>query len=351
MFQDVVGHQAVLELLGDEARRPSQSYLFVGPGNVGKATVARRFAAGLLCGTDQGCRRRVQGGVHPDLTIVEPEGKTAITVDQARDAVAQASRAPIEAARKVFLFEEAGLMNDEAANALLKTLEEPSPTTVFVLVAESEDDLPPTIASRCRTVFFGRVGDDEMVAALVGMGIEAQQARNAALISGGRPGLALALATRPEVAEFRNAWLSIPLRLSPAPGDAYRLAEEVMGACAPLLTAIKERHTQEAGEADDDGIAGRRIRERHERELKRAETSLFVTGLEILASWYRDAAAAQFGAGVRNRDIPVQALTAVAPRQAVARADRVLETIDVLRSNQRPQLALASLFAEIGFDG
>lgn len=351
MFQDVVGHQAVLELLGAEAERPAQAYLFVGPGNVGKATVARRFAAGLLCGSDGECRRRVQAGIHPDITLIEPEGRTAITVDQARDAVSQASRAPVEGDRKVFLFEEAGLMNDEAANALLKTLEEPTPTTVFLLVTEAEDDLPPTIASRCRTVFFGRVGDDEIVAALTAMDVAEDQARNATLISGGRPGLALSLATRPEVAEFRRIWLSVPLRLTPAPGDAYRLAEEVMGASAPLLAAIKDRHDQELGAAETDGVSGRRLKERHDREIKRAETSLYVTGLEILASWYRDAAAAQLGAGVRNRDIPAQALTAVAPRHAVTRAERVLETVDILRANQRPQLAFASLFAEIGFDG
>ena len=95
----------------------------------------------------------------------------------------------------------------------------------------------------------------------------------------------------------------------------------------------------------------RRLKERHERELKRAESSLYVTGLEMLASWYRDAAAAQLGAPVRNRDIPARSLTAVPPALAVARAGRVLDTVDSLRANQRPQLAFAALFGDLGVDG
>src|SRR5690606_40198536 len=100
------------------------------------------------------------------------EGKTTLGVEQARNVVSQAAMSPVEGERKVFLFEEAGLMTEQAANALLKTLEEPTPTTVFILVAESEDELPSTIASRCRTVHFGRVSEEELVDRLTGSGVE-----------------------------------------------------------------------------------------------------------------------------------------------------------------------------------
>ena len=351
LYADVVGHPAVIELLTRDAARPAQSYLFVGPGNVGKATVARRFAARLLCPDgDPDGTRRVLSGVHPDLVLVEPEGRTALTVEQARTTVAMAARAPIESDHKVFLFEEAGLMNDEAANALLKTLEEPTPSTVFLLVVESEDELPATIASRCRSVFFGRVRDDEIVAALTDRGLEPDQAENVARISGGRPGLALAIATEPEVAAYRRVWLSVPLQVSERPGDAYRIAGEVVAAGEPLLAALRERQAAEAADAEQHGGDKKSLADRHERELKRATRSLFVTGLEILASWYRDAAAAQFGAPVRNRDVPAGALTAVVPEAAVTRARRVLDTVESLQANQRPELALAALFADLGAD-
>jgi DNA polymerase-3 subunit delta' len=352
-FHDVIGHAPVVALLEAELASPTQAYLFVGPANTGKAMVARRFAAALLCAgaaDPSSCVRRAIQGVHPDLIAVEPDGRTVITVDQARATVSQASLAPIEGGRKVFLFEEAGLMNDEAANALLKTLEEPSPTTIFVLVAEAEDDLPATVASRTRTVVFGRVSESEVAAALGARGVDPGQAEQAARISGGRPGLATAFATRPEVADFRRVWLSVPLRLEAHPGEAYRLADDVIAAAKPLLEALQTRHGDELEAAPREGSALRLLRERQDRELKRATGSLHVTGLEILASFYRDAAAAQFGAPVRNTDIPSSAFTRVLPARALAAAGRVFAAIEALRTAQRPRLAFAALFAELAAD-
>lgn len=347
VFADVIGHRMVTSLLEGEAAKPSQAYLFVGPSSVGKATVARRFAALVLAGEDPGGRQRVIAGIHPDLHLVEPDGRTSLTVDQARATVARASLSPVEGDRKVFLFEEAGMMNDEAANALLKTLEEPSETTVFILVTDSEDDLPATVASRCRTVFFGRVTEEEVVASLTDAGIEVDQAKRCATTSGGRPGLAKLLATRPEVAAFRAAWLSVPQRLSDQPGDAFRLADELVAATRPLVEGIEVRHAAELADADEDGGSTKALKERHERERRRADRSLHVTGLEILASWYRDAAAAQFGAPVRNKDVSGTALAGVRPALAVERAGRTLATIESLEANQRPDLAFAALFSDL----
>ena len=333
LFSDVVGHERVIELLTAESARPAQAYLFVGPAGVDKATVARRFAA-LLIGATSEDRRRVLAAAHPDLNLVEPDGRAALSVDLARATAARANLAPVEAERKVYLFEEAGMMNDQAANALLKTLEEPTASTVFLLVTEAEEDLPITVASRCCTVRFGRVPVAEVEAALAARGLEEGQAAEVARISGGRPGLALTLATRPEVAHFRSVWLGLPARLTPRPGDAFRLAAEAADAAEPLLGAVRD---QEDGD-----------KERRERELRRASSALHVTGLEILASWYRDAAAAQFGAPARNSDVPPAAFTSVTPAVAIRCAERVLATIALLESHQRPELAFANLFAELG---
>jgi len=292
--------------------------------------------------------RRVLGDSHPDLILVEPDGRTVLTVDRARETIARSVLTPVEASRKVFVFEEAGAMNDEAANALLKTLEEPSATTVFILVAESDDELPATVASRARTVVFGRIPDDDVAAALRGRGIEAEQAERVAAASGGRPGIALLLATEPQVAAFRSAWLSVPGRVTPRPGDAFRLADELVSAADPLLEGLAARQATELDRADAEGRESRSVRERHEREGRRAAGALHRGGLEILASWYRDAAAAQFGAPVRNRDIAGTELAGLSPRDAVVRARRVLDTIDVLDANQRPELAFSALFADLG---
>ena len=349
-FADLVGHGGVLDLLNAELVTPAQAYLFVGPSNVGKASVARRFAAVLVGGKDADAVRRAKSGSHPDLVLVAPEGRSSITVDQARAVVSAAVRSPLEADRKVFLFEEASMLNVEAANALLKSIEEPIASTTFVLVADSEDDLPPTVASRCRTIVFGRVSEADIAAGLMELGIDADSAHEAARISGGRPGLAVALAREPRVASFRDVWLSVPERLTDHPGDAYRIASDVMNATEPLLEAVKERQGAEVHRDFPDGDVPRLVSERQDRELARASDTLYVTGLELLASFYRDTAAAQLGAQVQNTDVPVASLTRVTTETAVQNAYRVLDAIDSLQANQRPQLALAALFLDLGTD-
>lgn len=338
-FDAVIGHREIVEFLRAEMAVPGHAYLFTGAGSVGKATVAREFARLLLCPEDgaheEPCRscRRVASGNHPDLVSVEPDGRTSLGVDQARGVVSQAALSPVESPRRVFLFEDAGLMTEQAANTLLKTLEEPTAPVIFLLVAESEDDFPPTVASRCRTVHFGRVPDEELTQALVDRGIGPEAARVAAMVAGGRPGLALALATRPEVARVRQAWLSLPERVTARPGDAFALAEEMLATLEPLSTDL----------AGDEGTA-----EARDRAKKRATQSLLAGGLEILASFYADGASLQLGGPVRNRDVPLPALTIVPPARAVANAQLVLDAVVDLAGNLRATPVLASLFTSLG---
>lgn len=339
LFDDVIGHASVVELLKSELSGPSQAYLFVGPSSIGKAMVASRFAAGLLTPADGAVvdrtRRLVLGGTHPDLVVVEPEGAASIGVDQAREVVRRASMAPIEAARTVFLIPEAGTMTEQAANALLKTLEEPGATVVFLLVAESEDQFPSTIASRCRVVRMGRVTDDDMTEALVDRGMDRERAAGLAAVAGGRPGLALALMTRPEVAGFRALWLSVPKKVTARPGDAQRLASVVLDEISPLA---------------DDAVPKDLGKDQATRFRRRAEMSLIVTGLEILASWYADAASLQVGGPIRNTDVDLGHLTDVSPRRAVRSAELTLEAVADIQANLRRELVLANLFAELGAD-
>jgi len=348
VFDGLIGHQRVRDLLESEANAPSQAYLFTGPPGVGKATVAIRFSALLLCGSDS-CRSRVLRQRHPDLTIVAPEGRTMMGVDQARATIARASLMPVESARKVFILDEGSSMSEAAANALLKTLEEPSGSTVFIVIADSQDDLPATVASRARVIRFGRVPAETVAEALVERGVESETATRAAQISGGRPGLALGLATRPETADFRSAWLSLPTRLTDRPGDAFRLAEEMLATSGPLLEAIREQHEAELDVLEaEGGEVAKQVRERHERAVHRAAQSLTIAGLEIMASWYADAAAAQYGGPMRNPDLPVTQLSRVTPAVAVSNAERTLDAVVRLQQNQRPELVLSNLLAGLG---
>lgn len=333
-YADVIGHDGVVSLLRSEMAHPAQAYLFVGPESVGKETVALRFAAGLLGGdADERAHRLVLMRAHPDLRVLEPEGATSLGVDQAREVVSRASLTPVEAERSVFLLPDAGAMTDQAANALLKTLEEPSAQVVFLLVAGSEDDFPPTVSSRCRTIHMGRVPVSEIVEALTARGLSEDEASGVAVVSGGRPGLALALMSQPEVAKFRDMWLVIPSQVTPHPGDGQRLAMGLLDELAPLV---------------EESVPEDMPKDKAQRARRRAEMSLLVSGLEILASWYSDSASLQLGGPIRNSDLDLAAFTDVPPRQAVSSAESVLDAVVDIQANLRRELVLANLFSSLG---
>jgi DNA polymerase-3 subunit delta' len=137
---------------------PTHAYLFHGPPGVGKRTVARAFAAALLAAGSPApdeVRGRAARGAHPDLTWVTPSGAGEMLVGDVEEAVvAAAARTPFESRRRVFVLEDAHALNDQAANRLLKTLEEPASFAHFILLAPTPRELLPTIASRCQQVRF-----------------------------------------------------------------------------------------------------------------------------------------------------------------------------------------------------
>ena len=340
-FEGIIGHAGPLALLQRELARPAGAYLFVGATGVGKATAAIAFAAGLVCpeglAHEEPCRscRRVRTGNHPDIVVVEAEGRQSLGVDQARQTIAQAVMTPVESTRKVFVFPEADSMTEQAANALLKTLEEPTATTVFILVVESEDDLPPTVASRCRTVHFGRVAEAELAEALEARpGVDRLRAADLARVAAGRPGLALALLERPEIGRYRDAWLSVPTRVSDRTGEAFALASEMLDLAEEVTPEPSEDLTKDQAE----------------RDRRRSRQALLASGLEILASWYADAASLQFGGPVRNTDLDVTDLTLVSAARAIRNADLALDAVLDLQANLRPQLVLANLFTSLAAD-
>jgi DNA polymerase-3 subunit delta' len=167
--------------------RPSHAYLFHGPPGTGKRAVARAFAAALLL---DGARspgtvaERVARDSHPDLVWVTPSGAAEMLVaDIEQPVVAAATRTPFESARRVFVIERAETMNDQAANRMLKTLEEPPPFTHLLLLADRREDVLATIASRCQPVRF-----DPLPAALIARRLTGAGADDAAGGAGGAVG-------------------------------------------------------------------------------------------------------------------------------------------------------------------
>lgn len=323
VFDQIVGQGPAVANLRAAVEAPVHAYLLVGPPGSGKRTAAVALGAALLC-PQGGCGacdicRRATAGVHPDLQLVERTG-SSITVDQAREVRRLAMRSPNEGARKILVLVDFHLVR-EAASVLLKVLEEPPPSTVFVILAEQ---LPPelaTIASRCLQVDFGPLRADQVAAALVAEGADAGVAAQVAAAADGRLDRARLLVDDAGFAARRQAWRSVPTRLA---GTGARVAE-VADELAQLLggagvAPLEARHAAELAELDErvkrtgERGSGRKVlADRHKRELRRLRHDELRFGLATLAGAYRDALAA--GEGDERASIE-----AVAAIQAAAEA-------------------------------
>jgi DNA polymerase-3 subunit delta' len=220
-FAEIIGQDRAVQPLRAALARGAlhHAYLFAGPEGVGKAGVARLLAQAAnclersddACGTCAACRK-IARGMHPDVIVVEQERKMAkegrwepkggrtpsidIVVDQIRDLVDhRLGMKRFEARRRFVILDPADAMNQQAQNALLKTLEEPPEDTTLVLVSAGADALLPTIRSRCARVTFAALPEEFVAERLVASGRDPAEARLSAAMSGGSLGRALALDT------------------------------------------------------------------------------------------------------------------------------------------------------------
>jgi DNA polymerase III subunit delta' len=242
--------------------RTSHAILIVGPASVGKTTLAGDLAAGLLCRAPSGgrpcreCRscRLVASGNHPDLHHLGPEGPGGqIVIGDAvrpvprgvRNLVAELAYLPIEGGYRVAIVEHAERMNEDAQNALLKTLEEPPPGVALILCADEEDRLLPTVRSRCvrlRVAPLGVRAIEELLEDRAAA--EPPTAARLARISGGRPGIALAYARRPQAVTIHDEIARTLLDLLAAPPSARLaagrdLVERALALDAALRPAVE----------------------------------------------------------------------------------------------------------------
>ena len=211
-------HPHAAAVLGAAADgRPSHAYLLHGPAGSGKRSAARAVAAELLArdaADPDNARTRALNGVHPDFTWVAPSGAHEMLrrdVDEA--VVAAAAHTPFEAGFRVFVLERADTMNDEAANALLKTLEEPPGYVVLLLLTDRPTQVLATIASRCQPVRFDPPAPAELAQRLQARGAEPAQAEAAARLSlgDGERALELALGDGPALRAHAEAFARAPL--------------------------------------------------------------------------------------------------------------------------------------------
>ncbi|HZI81803.1 MAG TPA: DNA polymerase III subunit delta' [Vicinamibacterales bacterium] len=206
-LEQVVGHRRLVALLSRAVARNTlpPALLFAGPAGVGKKRVALALAETInctspksseaferdACGSCAACRR-IARGVYPDVVLLAPGDSGSIKIEPVRAIIDQANFRPFEARRRVVVIDEADALVEQAQHALLKTLEEPPPASIFLLVSSLPDALLPTVRSRCPRLRFGPLAPGEVAAALVrDHGYAEAEARAAAADADGSVGRAL----------------------------------------------------------------------------------------------------------------------------------------------------------------
>ncbi len=349
LFADLPGQAKAVAELRAALANPVHAYLLVGPPGSGKRHAAAAFAAALLCvrggcGACSHCERAVRGA-HPDLIWAEREGASYL-IDDIRRIGALSQRRPLEAERTVIVVPEAHLLGRYAA-AFLKTLEEPPPTTVFVLLADNLPRDMETIRSRCVEIDFEPLSTSQVVEWLVGHGVEAERAHELAEGAAGDAQRALLLAEDANYASRLMLWREIPSLLdargSTAAELAVRLNDSLKEATLPLEAAQSAELaelTELAKAMGERGVPGRsKILERHRREIRRYQTTELRAGLGVLSRVYRDQLLASL-----DEEGPV-------PRAAEERSALAIDAIALLarelKRNPRQPLALEQLLVAL----
>ncbi len=350
----VVGQPQAVTALAAAVASPVHAYLLVGPRGTGKRTAAAAFAGELIvaadgqAGSDPGRatrhRRLAAREEHPDIFVLSPAGTSLRREEEVSQLIVEASRTPVEGTRKVLVVDRFHTATPAAAAALLKPVEEPVTSMVWVLLAEQVLPEHVTISSRCARVDFGAVPDDRVAAALVSEGLAAPD--RAALVAAAAAGnlhRARVLATDERVAARRDAWRTIPDHLDGTGATVARLVAELRAMIDAASTALTERHRAEVAALDEReeqfGVRGSgrsTIEAQHRREHRQFRTDEIRFGLATLTARYREQITVQPGVS----DI-------AADRRAIKAIDRLRATAESLIRSPNEALALQALLLDL----
>jgi DNA polymerase-3 subunit delta' len=363
---------AASALLAGEHPEPgamTHAWLFTGPPGSGRSVAARAFAAALLCPSG-GCGqcascRQVQAGTHADLMLIRPEG-LSYGVKQTRDLVLRAAGAPAGGRWQVVLFEDADRCTEQAANALLKAIEEPAPRTVWLLCAPSAEDLVPTIRSRCRVVTLVVPASSAVAKVLMTQdGIEPAAALAAARAAQGHVGRARRLASDASAAARRADVLRVPMQavsLGPALSAAAALVRTAEDEAKAVTEELDEPERDALRRAFGEGSTGKGVakamrgmagamkdlEDRQKSRATRVKRDTLDQALLDLAVFYRDVLMIQLGAGVElangDREADLHRIaSASSPESTLRRMQAIMRCRERLPLNVAPLLAVEEM--------
>jgi DNA polymerase-3 subunit delta' len=352
----------------------THAWLFTGPPGSGRSVAARAFAAALQCahggcGACSDCHQAL-AGTHSDVRFVVPAG-LSISVKEMRELVWRAAGAPVGGRWQVVLIEDADRLTEQASNALLKAVEEPSPRTVFLLCTPSlhPDDISVTIRSRCRTVVLRTPPASAIAEMLVSEGHDPDTAAWAAAAAQGHIGRARWLARDEGARQRRSAVLAIPRQLTTI-GACFDLARILVEAAeAEAKAAMAELDAKERAElevalgaggtgkgaaaaARSGAAALRELEERQKTRQKRALRDALDRALVDLAGFYRDVLLRRVGAPVPPVHGDVTAEVAAfaerwTPESILRRLEAVLECRAAIDANVKPQIAVEAMMVAL----
>ncbi len=337
----------------------SHAYLFVGAPGSGKHEAAEALAKCVVCpgGGDGSCDecRRVAHRTHPDVHWLEPGSATGYLVAQVRDLIADVSLTPVRAASKVYVLERAELLRGAAANALLKTLEEPPEGVMFILCARTAASMLPTIVSRCQQVPFRAVSARGGVAAVLRAVPASESEARVALAVAGTPARAadfLQSTSRRQVRRLVVGALDALARDDS--WDVLLAAREIVAAVAVPLADVKQAQEDALKETQDflTSAALKQVADANKRELTARERSGMMEALAAAESLLRDALIRAEGVGedIVNDDAAatVDRIAAASDTASLLRAlDAVGRAADDLSHNVSPQLTLEVMLLRI----
>lgn len=385
VWDELVSQEATIALLadaveaahgrGENQHSMTHAWLITGPPGSGRSNAARAFAAALLCpnggcGECQSCRT-VANGSHPDVTVLNTQ-QLSIGVEQVRDIALRAGMSPTLGAYQIIIVEDADRVTDRGADALLKSLEEPPPRTVWMLCAPTPDDVIVTIRSRCRQVHLRTPSNSDVTNLLISRdGIDPETAGHAARAAQGHIGRARGLARNEKSRESRRRWLQVPAHLkgvSDCLQIAQSLVDEATKNASEATVKLDEAETAELRQALGFGTKGTRpknaqaalkdLEKQQKMRAKRFQRDSLDRVLTELSTWYRDVLSMQIGAvdidestdGLINSSIADQiraAADATNPSSTIKAMSAIIETRQALDFNVAPLLAFESLMLKL----